>query len=76
MEKMSEHDKAIRLCEGGIVEIDGHFVRATRYVGDDIACNYCDMDSICHGEMAVVCAECDCTTGLKYILKLANTRRK
>lgn len=73
---MSIHAKAVRLCQGGIVEIDGHFVRAVRYVGNDLPCYECEMDSICQGDMELVCAECDCTTGLKYILKLANTCRK
>lgn len=73
---MSNHAKAVRLCQGGIVEIDGHFVRAERYDGDDSPCFECEMDSICRMDMVDLCAECDSTTGLKYILKLANTCRK
>lgn len=62
--KMSVHDKAIRLIEGGIVEVDGHCVRLHRdkYIFDP--CFVCEMDCLCHKgtEMCSVCEECDSIT--------------
>ena len=75
MEKMSVHDKAIRLCEGGIVEIDGHCVCLMRCDDDENGCFICEMDSICRMEMVDVCAECSAIVRTGCYLKLANTRR-
>lgn len=59
--KENIHDKAIRLVEGGIVEVDGLSVKLHRepYIFDPCFC--CDMDSLCHkgSEMCSVCEECD-----------------
>lgn len=71
-EKMSIHDKAIRLLEGGIVEVDGHCVK---YGGRGLVfrpCFKCKMDCLCHNgtEMAEVCAECDSITGHDCFLVL------
>lgn len=70
MEKMSEHDKAIRLCEGGIVEIDGHCVALMRNDSDDEDCYLCNMDSICHKEMADICFDCQLMMKTGCYLKL------
>lgn len=57
----SIHDKAIRLVEGGVVEIDGHTVKLVndKYIFDPCFC--CEMDSLCYSgsEMCSVCVECD-----------------
>ena len=45
---MMVHDKAIRLCEGGIVEIEGNWFRLRRFPDyyDDNPCMECELDSI------------------------------
>ena len=70
---MSIHEKALRLIEGGVVACNGHAVRAIEVVGDDIACNYCDMDSACNMEMTDLCAECDMISHTRHLLKFAHT---
>lgn len=59
--KESIHTKAIRLIEGGIVNVDGHSVKLGKepYIFDPYYC--CEMDSLCHigNEMCAVCMECD-----------------
>ena len=72
---MSIHDKAIRLLEGGIVEVDGHCVK---YGGRGLVfrpCFKCKMDCLCHNgtEMAAVCAECDSITGHDCFLVLVES---
>lgn len=59
--KMSVHDKAVRLVEGGIVEVDGHCVRLNRRKNLFDPCRVCEMDCLCHTgtEMCDVCVECD-----------------
>ncbi len=75
MEKtMSIHDKAIRLIEGGIVEVDGHAVKLVNrdYIFDPCFC--CEMDCLCHNgnEMCSVCQECDEITGNNCFLRLVD----
>ena len=57
----SIHSKAIRLLEGGVVEVQGLsvVVRAEKWLCDP--CFVCEMDSICHfgSDMCNVCHECD-----------------
>ena len=65
--ELSLHDKAVRLCEGGVVEFQGHFLRAGDYYGDDNPCYYCNMTDLC--------AECDDLTDTKHILILANKQK-
>ena len=75
MKRMTLHDKAVRLCEGGCVEIDGHVVRAKRIPDGFEPCNECEMDSICKMEMLDLCAECDALEKRKHILYLANKKQ-
>ena len=58
--EQSIHEKAIRLVEGGIVEVDGHSVRLNKDDLTFLPCGCCKMDSICHigSEMCSVCVEC------------------
>ena len=68
--KMTFHEKVVRLREGGAVEIDGLVVRA-KIVGDDIEpCEICDMDCLCHDDMAILCSELDSYDGYKHLLYL------
>lgn len=64
------HEKAIRLVEGGIVEVDGICVILHRepYIFDP--CYVCDMDYLCHkgSEICSVCEECDRLTRNDCIL--------
>lgn len=57
----SLHEKAVRLCEGGIVEVDGLSVklRLDKYIFDP--CIVCEMDSLCHkgNDICDLCEECD-----------------
>lgn len=73
--ELNLHDKAIRLCEGGVVECDGHFVRAVKLPNDADSCANCDMDSACHDEMPRLCLECDEYEGKTHILKFAYKHR-
>lgn len=72
------HDKAIRLLEGGIVEIDSDWFRLRRLPDyyEDIACNECNLDSICKTEHADVCAECESIIHRKCCLRLASTANR
>lgn len=64
------HEKAIRLVEGGIVEVNGLSVimHSEPYIFDP--CFVCDMDCLCHkgSEMCAVCEECDSITKMDCIL--------
>lgn len=70
MEK-SIHKKAIRLIEGGIVDVDGHSVKLGKtYLVEKCFC--CEMDCLCHkgNEMCSVCEECDNITHMNCFLLL------
>lgn len=58
------HEKAIRLIEGEVVEVQGLSIRLGRqhHIFDPCLC--CDMDCICHvgNDMRSLCLECDCIT--------------
>lgn len=75
MKKATLHEKAVRLCEGGVVEIAGFFVRAKRYEGDNfIPCPDCKMDSICNMQINRLCTECDEYEGCQHVLILNDWR--
>lgn len=76
MKEMSQHDKVIRLCEGGQVEVNGHWVQLMRCDIDEDDCFLCDMDCICHEEMAYICAECAVLIKTGCYLTLANSLKK
>ena len=59
-DKQSIHEKAIRLIEGGIVDVDGHSVSLVVIPDSFDTCYHCEMDGICHNEteMCEVCIEC------------------
>lgn len=70
--KKSVHEKAIRLIEGGIVEVDGLCVKLGKKPRLYIPCYYCEMDSLCHigNEMCEVCKMCDNITRMDCFLIL------
>lgn len=74
--KMSLHDKAVRLCEGGHVWIQGHYVGAKELPKDVFPCEECKMDSLCHfgDPMFNLCHECDEYTNTPHLLHFACER--
>lgn len=70
------HDKAVRLLEGGIVQVDSVFVRAVKAIGMYATCEVCEMDSLCRfgTEMLEVCKQCDFLSNNYYYLKLINSK--
>lgn len=69
--KLTLHQKAIRLLEGGFVDVDGHSVAAKVAPNDDFSCDICEMDSICHAEMSELCNEVSYIKQKDYYLVLA-----
>lgn len=69
------HAKAVRLCEGGVVEFKGHFIRAQRVRDEFNICMECEMDSICDSDLNTLCAMCDTYDGCSHILCLACKKR-
>ena len=75
--KQSIHEKAIRLVEGGIVEVDGQSVRLVKIPDSFGTCYYCEMDCLCHTgtEMCDVCIECVEISKKNCILELVTSSR-
>ena len=74
---MTVHDKAIRLLEGGVVEIEGNWFRLRRLSEGKFVypCLECKLDSICKQEHVEVCEECDTISGGKCCLRLVNNEQ-
>lgn len=73
--ELTLHQKAIRLLEGGFAEIDGHVVAAKVAPDDTFSCDICEMDSICHVEMALLCGEvCDIKQEDCYLVLAENLK--
>ena len=70
--KKSVHEKAIRLIEGGIVDVDGLYVKLVKEPNIFDPCFVCEMDCLCHfdTEMQLVCQECDQITRMNCFLML------
>lgn len=68
----SLHDMAIRLCEGGVIEYGGYFLKAKNLGIEEDPCTLCNMDCVCDINMTDLCAECDSITHSKHILMFAN----
>lgn len=78
MEKMTAHDKAIRLLEGGVVEIEANWFGLTR-LSDDRgidSCLECKLDSICKQEHVEVCEECDAISRGTCCLRLISNEQE
>lgn len=75
---MFVHNKAIRLLEGGIVNIEGNWFRLSRFPEyyDGLACNDCDLDSLCREEHQNICALCDALSGRVCCLQLVTNRQR
>lgn len=74
---MTVHEKAIRLVEGGIVEIDGNWFRLLKFPDgyNDETCMECELDSICRMKHVDVCGECEAISRRKCCLQLAQKKR-
>ena len=70
------HQKAVTLCEGGVVEVNGLSVRAKRVPDYCDACQHCEMDSACDMQMNLLCDECDKYDMHKHILYFNKPRYK
>lgn len=67
---ISIHEKAIRLLEGGRVEIDGLVFSIVELGPEADPCYECQLDSICSKNIQSVCLEADLITRTKHIMKL------
>ena len=73
--KKSELYKKVQLLKAGqVVQIGDDFFRACRLPEgwENHVCNECDLDSICKGEVELVCCELDYPFENRYYLKLAH----
>ena len=68
--KMTLHDYAIRLCEGGKIWFNHHMIRTEMALGECDSCTICAMDSICDMNFQELCAECEAITHKTHILVL------
>lgn len=70
----SLHDKAIRLLEGGLVEIDALRVRAIKVPIEWDPCYICSMGCLCTkevcSEILELCKECDTISGNLHYLEI------
>lgn len=66
----SVHDKAIRLLEGGLVEIDNLVFSIEETDGLSGVCECCQLDSICSRNIQDVCAEADSITHTQHKMVL------
>ena len=78
IEIMTVHDKAIRLLEGGVVEIEANWFGLTRLSDDKFVypCLECKLDSICKQEHVEVCEECDAISSGKCCLRLVTNEQE
>ncbi|MBQ6127737.1 hypothetical protein IJI69_03540 [Candidatus Saccharibacteria bacterium] len=67
-------EKVALLKDGQVVQIEGDFFKAVRLPDDwkVRACEACDLDSVCRGEVANVCTSLDHPLYTKWYLKLAH----
>lgn len=67
---MSLHEKAVRLCEGGVVFHCGYFFQARTVPDEEVSCDLCELDSICRPEIADLCGECTDYDGMDHYLTI------
>ena len=71
------HNKAIRLVEGGVEDINGLFVSMGHepYIFDP--CFVCELDCLCHhgNDICSVCEECDSITNEDCFLVLMDKKQ-
>lgn len=68
MKLPSLHDMAVTLCEGGVIEFNGHEFRARKAIDPFTPCAECWVDSECHGLVSDLCNELDEYSGVRNIL--------
>lgn len=68
------YEKVQLLKAGQVVEINADYFRAVRLNVDfvECCCHYCELDSICTGDVHAVCEEMDVLPSQHWILKLAH----
>ena len=67
------HEKAVRACEGAPVTVNDLLVYAVAIPSGFDSCQYCHMDCLCKGDMAMLCVECCFYTGKNYLLSFKPT---
>lgn len=74
MKEKELYEKVQLLKAGQIVEIEADCFRAFRVAEgwEGRACEACDLDSICRGDVELVCSELDAPFGNRWYLKLAH----
>lgn len=74
MKEKELRKKVALLKDGQIVEIAGDWFKASRVPDewDMHACEACDLDSICHGDVNEVCIEMETAGSNRWYLKLAH----
>ena len=74
MKQKELNEKVALLRDGQVVQIEGDFFQAVRLPDywQVRACEACNLDSICQGDVAIVCSEIDKPFFTKYYLKLAH----
>ncbi len=74
MTKKELNEKVSLLRDGQIVQIEGDFFKAVKLPDywQVRACEACDLDSVCRGDVAIVCTELDHPLYTRYYLKLAH----
>lgn len=75
MKQKELNEKAQLLKAGQVVEIAGNFFRAFRVAEgwEGRACEACELDSLCQGDVALVCDELDKPFNNRWYLKLAHS---
>lgn len=74
MRQKELYEKGQLLKAGQAVEIAGDWFRAFKVPEyfECRACEICDLDSLCKGDVALVCSELDRVFENRYYLKLAH----
>lgn len=74
MNKKELNEKCQLLKSGQIVEIAGDWFKAYRVAEsfEGRTCEACDLDSLCKGDVAIVCDELDRPFYSRWYLKLAH----
>lgn len=74
MKEKELRKKVALLRDGQVVEIDADYFRAFRVPEgwEGRACELCDLDCICRGDVETVCSELDPPFGNRWYLKLAH----
>ena len=74
MKQKELYEKVQLLKAGQVVEIAGDCFRACRVAEgwEGRACEVCELDCICRGDVESVCSELDAPFGNRWYLKLAH----